>query len=1142
MKINESFGGELICSLPSQIWHFMNSSSQAKNHKAAKKIILVMKITTLIMMFALLKLSAATNAQITLKEHNVSLKKVLKSITMQSGYDFVYSNKDFKDLKPVTIDLTNVTVEKALEASFEGQPLQYKISEQTVMVRKKESHYLQIGFAQLQFINVTARVIDSNNQPIAGANVRVKDGKQATITDGNGMFELRGLQVGTLLEISYLGFTSKQVAVDEKLKTVLLEMSTSPLDEVQIQAYGKTSRRLSVGNISTIRSEDIAKAPVTNPLLAIQGRIPGITVEQATGYANGGVRVRIQGVNSIGKGNSPFYVIDGVPFVMSAPNVSGSAVMGGNITTTVSPLSFINPQDIESIDVLKDADATAIYGSQAANGAILITTKKGKSGKTKFEANATMGYGDVPQRLSLLNTEQYLAMRKKAYQNDGLAIPTSSLPANQINANNYDLTVWDQNRYTDWQEEFLGGTSSYSNFSGSLSGGNNNTNFLLSAAYNQNRNFFVTNKTGNQKGSVHANLNHTSTNGKLKMDLSVTYMDDVNPVPYMDLTKYIFLAPNAPELYMPDGSLNWMQFNNVSTWENPLAYMNSIVENKTNNMVSSATLNYEIIKGLKVRTQLGYTNYNTKNLTYSLPEMYRPEQRSSANYLTNEQYANSKVWNVEPQLEYRKLLGNHTVEGLVGTTVKQESTYYQGFYGSNFASDLLYPSIGNASNIVSTGQTRALFRYGAVFGRLNYNYANKYVVNFNIRKDGSSRFGANNLFNTFASIGAGWIFSNEQIVKDKLPWLSYGKLKGSFGTTGNDQIGDYQFLNLYRTLTFDNPYQGIVALTADGLPNADLQWEETKKLQGGIELGFLDDRFLITASFFRNRSGNQLLAYQLPSISGFASYQRNFPALVENKGIELTLQASILRDHAFKWSINANLGTVRNKLIAFPGIEQSSYANSLVVGKPMSIYLAYNYLGLDQNTGLPLFMNADGSTTNLPPTTLAGRNQLLAALPKYTGGISNTFSYRGFDLDVLFQFAKQIANTIEYNGYVGRFVTTSVNIAGNIPVWRADAWDAPGSTAKYPKFTTTIPNYSGRLSASNQAYSDASYIRLKNLSLSYSLPTSLLSKIKVDRLKVYFQGQNLFTITNYLGLDPESQSSTSLPPLRMFTFGLQLGI
>lgn len=1122
-------------------------------HRGLAKIFLVMKLTMLLMTIALVSVHASGVAQnVTLSGKDLTFDHIFTAIKKQTGYVVFGNKKLFTNKKTISLEANNLPLRDLLTIVLKDQPLEYDIQGKTIFISRKSPAAVptrttvadQPAVPAITVAPITGRVLNTDGEPLEGATVHIKGSRKATSTDLNGRFTIDAV-AGDVLIITYTGFKSKEITVTSSgdIATVTLEISESKLDEIQIQAYGKTSRRLSVGNIATVKAEDIAKSPVTNPLLAIQARIPGITIEQGSGHANSGVRVRIQGLNSIGKGNSPFYVIDGVPFVMNDPVVRGSATVGGNMAASSSPLSFINPQDIESIDVLKDADATAIYGSQAANGAILITTKKGKAGKTRFEANVMTGYGEVPQRLKLLNTEQYLAMRRKAYQNDGLTIPTPASPAGQINPNNYDLTVWGPNRYTDWQEEFLGGTSRFSNYQGSLSGGNSNTSFLISAAYNQNRSFFVSDGASNQKGSVHANLNHTSSNGKLKMDFSVIYMADRNPVPYMDLTKYIFLPPNAPELYMPDGSLNWEQFNNISTWENPLAFRNSRLDNTTNNLVGSATVNYEIVKGLKARVQLGYVDYSTRNLTYSLPTLYKPEERANpAIYGTTEQYAYSKLWNIEPQLEYRKVFNNHTIEVLTGATLKQESTYFQGYYGTNFASELLFPSIGNAGNILVTGQTRSLFRYGAVFGRVNYNYDNKYIVNINIRRDGSSRFGSNNLFNTFASIGAGWIFTNEQLVKEKLPWLSYGKIRGSYGTTGNDQIGDYQFLNLFSSAAFDNPYQGIVSLRPAGLPNADLQWEETRKLQGGIELGLIDDRFLVTATYFRNRSGNQLLAYQLPSISGFSSFQRNFPALVENKGIEFTLQANILRKGAFKWSVNGNVGTVRNKLLAFPGIEQSSYANSLIVGQPMSLFLAYDYLGVDPDTGLPTFRTADGEVTNLPPTTLAGRTRPLAALPKYSGGISNTFSYKGFDLDVLFQFTKQIASTIEYGGYVGRFTATSVNNAGNIPVWRADAWDGPGSTAKYPKLTTTIPNYSGRLGGSEQAYGDASYIRLKNLSFSYNVPAAILSKARISRMRLYFQGQNLFTITNYLGLDPETQSSIVLPPLRMWTFGMQLGI
>ena len=557
-----------------------------------------MRLTTVLLIASLMQVSAAGLAQkVNLKIDNAPLKTVLKALRQQSNYDFVYTDKMLDQSKAVTVNLQNVEITEALKTIFERQPLTYIVEDRTVTIQLKEPSFIDNLIARFQAIDVYGRVVDESGQAFAGATVRVKNGKGSAITGNDGGFSIKNVGQDAVLVISYLGYVNKEVAASSDLTGILMKLSESKLDEIEIQAYSTTSKRLSTSNIGTVKAEDIAKQPVQNPLLALQGRIPGIVIEQQTGLPGAAVKVRIQGQNSLKRGNSPLYVIDGIPYTQTLLPALSSILRqsgdsdGSNTQTGGSPLSFINPSDIESIDVLKDADATSIYGSRAAAGAILITTKKGKAGDTKIDVNILSGFGEVTRKLKLLNTQQYLEMRKEAHRNDGLPVPTSSTAQSP---DNYDLTLWDQNRNTDWQEELIGGTARYTDANLTLSGGSATTQFLVGGTFRKETTVFP-GRTHDQKGALHFNLNNTSVNQKFKFQLDGKYMLDDNRLPGTDLTnEAINLAPNAPALYNADGTLNFQSLaNGNSTFRNPLVILIPSYRNQTKNLLVNTSIGYQ---------------------------------------------------------------------------------------------------------------------------------------------------------------------------------------------------------------------------------------------------------------------------------------------------------------------------------------------------------------------------------------------------------------------------------------------------------------------------------------------------------------------------------------------------------------------
>jgi TonB-linked SusC/RagA family outer membrane protein len=1114
-----------------------------------RKVILVMKLTTFILFITIMQVSAVTLAQkVTIKAKDVQLSTIFQQIRTQTGYDFAYTTKTLESAKPVTINVKNEELADALKQIFDGQPLSYTVQDKFVTVSVKQPtlpDQLKSALSPDK-IDVTGRVLDENKKPLPGATILVKGTNNSTLTDANGVFNLKKVQPGAAITISYIGYEKKEIIAAEQLGDIQLSAATSQLDAVQVVAYGTTSRRLTTGDITSVSAKEIEEQPVDNPLLALEGRVPGMLITQSTGVAGSGISIKIQGINSLTRGTDPLIVIDGVPYNSQAlPNLAGG-LLGDNGNTNVgaqsgsgSPLSFINPYDIESIEVLKDASATSIYGSRAANGAILITTKKGKAGATKVDANVQQGWGRVTGMLRELNTQQYLQMRHEAFKNDGLS----------PGPNDYDINgTWDTTRYTNWQKVLIGNTAKYTDANVSISGGSANTQFLIGGGFKRQTSVFP-GDFADEKGSFHINLNHSSVNQQFKIQADVKYLVDHNQLPATDYTLLATeLSPDAPPLYNATGGLNWAPLaDGTSSWYNPLANQLNLYDNKTNNLIANTVLSYELMPGLVLKSNFGINHLETNEIQQLPLSANAPDQIPFSQNFGLYQNGSTDSWIIEPQVTYKRTIEKGTLDILVGATAEQNSSKTQGYLGSNYPNDQLLQNPGAASIVHPLGgNVNSIYRYAAFFGRLNYNWQDKYILETSVRRDGSSRFGPANEFHTFGSVAGAWLFSNEDFVKNVIPGLSYGKLRASYGTTGNDQIGDYQFTSVYFPYTYiPNAYQGITSLLPGGLTNPYLQWEETNKLQFGLDLGFFKDRVLINASYYRNRSSNLLQGYTLPFVTGFPYILKNFPATIQNMGLELGLNTVNIKGKDFSWSSGLTMTVPRNKLIAFPNLAASGYATYYTVGQPVNIIHAFNYIGVNPQTGIAQFKDAAGNIT-ATPSFGTDNTVLIDPNPKFYGGFSNSIHYKGLSLEFLLTFTKQIGFSNLFGVAPGIFASGGSAFAqgpNNQPVYVLQRWQNPGDQSLVQKFSTQYSSYNNAFyyNKSKAGLSDASFARLKNLSLSWEVPGDWKKRLHVQNTRLFVQGQNLFTFTNYKGVDPENLTTGSLPPLKMLTLGFQVG-
>jgi TonB-dependent starch-binding outer membrane protein SusC len=1104
------------------------------------KFLRIMKLTTIIILAACLHTSAKGVAQqtITFSGKEVSLESVFTAIKKQTTYRFFFNTDMLTNASKITIDVKNAQIEQVMNMALKDQPLTFTIKGRTIFIMKKPEEVkksVQVAAPTGDPITVSGRVTDENGEPLAGANVKVKGGTNGVTTDAQGRFTLNNVDPNASLEVSFVGRETEILSVKGKsVFSVALGQKVGTLDETVVIAYGTTSRRLNTGNVSTIKSTEIEKQPVNNPLLALQGRVPGLFITQASGVPGSGVTVRIQGQNSITSGNDPLYVIDGVPYVSQLLSTNIGTILGASPGgANGNPMNYINPNDIESIEVLKDADATAIYGSRAANGAILITTKKGKEGKTKVDINGQKGWGQITRNIDLLNTQQYIQMRREAFKNDNAV----------IGSRDYDVNgLWDTTRYTDWQKTLIGKTASYTDISARVGGGTAGVNYSIGGTYHKETTVFP-GDFSDKKGGIHFSLRSTSNSQKFRIQLSGNYLADNNNLPQLDLTSSALrLAPNAPALYNSDGSLNWMPNNagTSSSWINPLRGLYNAYKNNTTNLLSNAVLSYQVLPGFEIKSSFGYNSLQTKEFAGFPLIAYAPENRS---FLTSSAlYTNNNInsWIIEPQAFYRCAIDKGKLELLVGTTILQNNSNGESLLGDGYSNDLILEDIKSATTITAQGSVKSIYKYNAIFGRINYDWLDKYIINITARRDGSSRFGSKNQFHNFASIGGAWIFTSERFIKNNLSFLSFGKMRGSYGTTGNDQIGDYRYLNLYTPINAGVPYQNTSAIEVTALPNPYLQWEKTKKLQFGLDLGFVKDRILLTVNYVRNTSSNQLLSYALPVMTGFPGIISNFPATIQNTAWELSLNVTNIKANHFNWSTNFNLTVPENKLISFPDLATSTYASLLVIGEPITVTKAYHFLGVDQLNGVFQFSDSHGNPTTTP-NNLTDKTVLINTLPKFYGGFQNNLKYKGLQLDFLFQFVKQIGSNYLYNyaNVPGQFVRGY----NNEPVTVLNRWQKAGDVSSIQKVSQnfSLSGSADNFRFSDAVYSDASYIRLKNLSLSWQLPDKWLRMAHLQSSRIYIQGQNLLTITDYQGMDPENMSSTSLPPLRVITLGLQIG-
>jgi len=981
-------------------------------------------------------------------------------------------------------------------------------------------------FSALQIVaqdrTITGKVASSEDgSALPGVSVMVKGTPQGTTTANDGSYKI-GVGSNATIVFSFVGFTSREVRVGtQSVVNLELQSSSSALNEVVVIGYGQQSKKLSTQAISTVGSKAIANRPVLSPQDLLQGQAAGVQMVSSSGLLGANPIIRIRGAASITGGGQPLFVVDGVP--LNDGTVSG----GQGAPVGLNPLLNINPQDIESMSILKDAAAVSIYGSRGANGVILINTKKGTvDRKTEINFDTYTGISDPTSLISMMNTSQFVGYTGEYRSARGLAPVTLS------------------NDYFDWPTNVVrqGRTN---NVSLSARGGSQSTTFFIGGTYATESGFTIGNDLRRLSGRL--NLEHKATKFLTigtNLSISNVTMDRIgaeNSV-FAPLTSAYLQLPNV----LPRDAAG--NFVNTGFIQNVIG----IEELNTNRFVSKRTTgnvyaDFKIMKDLVFRTDFGM-DYNAGDGKQRQVNLFTPTGSASRDF----QYESK--WLTTNTLKYNKDFGKSTIGVLAGYSFETALFDRILVAGTGFASDGL-PNVVSAATPTSTVEERSEWALESQFGRFNYGYDNRYLFEASVRRDGSSRFGADNRYALFYAVSGGWVLSEEKFMKNQ-NFINFLKLTASYGTAGNDRIGNFSSLDLYGGGVLAD-YAGSPGLRPTQVPNRSLTWEETAQLDVGFSSTFFKNKINLSVNYFDKITSGILLNVPFPFTTGFASASRNVGKM-QNSGVEFDFNANIFDQGDFRWSLGFNATYLKNKVLELPEASidpdgnrfvPGSAAQRAVVGRSLNEFFLVEAIGVNPTSGDLEWRTKEGVAT----TTYSANNRIFvgSAIPEWTGGFNTNMSYKGIDISA--QFSYSYGNKVLIDGL--RFTDNMVAGAGgfNKSTDVLNYWKNPGDITFAPKLSsTTAPLFN---QPSTLQLQDGSFMRLRNLSVGYTVPAKLIGKQKVVRsLRIYAMGQNLLLLKakNFRGPDPEvsangpdnqilGESFFALPQARTITVGLNLG-
>ncbi len=1135
----------------------------------ASKTFRSMRLTFYVLLLATLQ-GLASNAysqttRLNLNMKNATVREVLSTIEDQSEFYFLFNSKIVEVDREVSVNLKNRKIDEVLDFLFEGTNVTYTIVDRQIVLSVDK----QQDVDSQQQKSVVGKVTDKGGQPLPGVTVIEKGTTNGTVTNIDGDYTLSNLPAGATLQFSFVGMKSQEIVVNSQARiNVVLEEETIGLEEVVAIGYATQKRSSVTSSISSVSTDEIKDIPVSNTATALQGKLPGVIVQQTTGKPGNTPALKVRGFGSISAGNDPLIVVDG--------NIVNSSVF-----------STLSQDEIASIDVLKDASSTAIYGSRGSNGVIMVTTKRGKKGKTVINLNVYSGIQQITKKMDLLNSQQFAEFSREAYNTayteriEGASAgdPNSVRPQPADRMRYPQGDVYDWLNFNDSQmvanlpyhdfQDLIFRSAPLSNYQVSASGGNDNVQFLVSGNYMKQKG--IMEKSSMDKYAFRTNIDVTvNPKFRLGLDFNPSYIDrsDVKSDGHWASNGVINAAlssvPFAP-IYSSDGTTYSSQAELAPAYgwpgvTNPLANITEYDDNsKILRFLGNIYAEYDVLPELKYRISGNVSVNNTRQNTYRTSQMPL-NQLLPPNQATGSAISFMDIsWLFNQTLNYSKTFNeDHTISVLLGMEATKYTYEYSSVTAINFANDNVRTlNYGTVNEGTSNKTQNSVASY---FSRINYDYKNKYLINMSVRRDGSSLFGQDNRWGTFPAGSIGWRVTEEPFMKD-FSFLSETKVRVSYGLAGNNAFStNYPYVGLLETNNYAFGDELSNGLAASTLGNSELGWEKSKQADIGVDLGFLKNRIYFIADYYERKTTDLLLSVNVPTITGFSSTVKNIGKM-KNNGWEFALTTKNLTGQ-FTWNTNMNLSFNRNEVLALgptgdpirsgSGVGET---NITVIGEPIGSFYGYKQIGIfrdeadlnsyphfsDTRPGDVKYEDVNGDKKiDANDRTIIGNNQ-----PDFIYGITNTFSYKGFDLNIVFTgvHGGDILNLSRrfYENLEGsqNQLTTVLNR------WHSPEDPGDGKTPRGNSRTTGNSN-----SISSRWIEDGSYLRLQNVTLGYQIPQSLLDKAKIQSARIYLSGQNLITWTDYLGYNPEvsgyEKSLTggvdygSYPVARTITIGLNL--
>ncbi len=1071
--------------------------------------------------------SQSTKLSVNLRDATV--KEVIEAIEEQSEFLFLYQEGQVDLNRRVTIHAEEKQLQEILDEVFKGTDNIYIVSDRQVVIGKAPRKALEAQLSVLQKDlktviqqppqkEITGKVTDTSGEPLPGATVMVKGTTIGTITDADGNYSLSNVPDDATLVFSFVGMETQEINVGNRTRIdVTMQEEAVALEEVVAVGYGTMRKSDLTGSVASVRSDDFIKGVASNALQLLSGKAAGVSIQQVNSEPGAKLTMRVRGAGSINSSNEVLFVIDGLP--------------GGNPAN-------INPDDIESIEILKDASAAAIYGTRAANGVVLITTKKGAEGSPRVSYNTYWAYQTPSYKFDVLNATEYMQMINDISKDAGKPIPYTE---EQIAA---------AGEGTDWQDELMRNAWA-NNQQVSITGGTNQSKYYVSLGYLNQKGILIS--SGFEKYNVLFNF-ETNPSDKFKFGLNVNgNMNLKDKIANESNTGNENADPlNAALMFdpriSPKKNENGEYERNPSiALDHPIALAYGYDYRSQNNRIyGNAYGEYQFFEGLKARLRLGTDINHIRNDNYT----DRTTERGKANGGIGEITSNmNKYWLIEGTLNYDRAFGMHNLSVMCGSTWEKFDNLYQRSYARGFLSDVTNTYLLQSGN-PSTNQvnsSRTVHKLQSLFGRVNYNYREKYLLTTTIRREGTSRFSEKNKYALFPSIAIGWRITEEPFLQH-LSVISNLKLRFGYGQMGNEGIGNFETISTFvaggNTVLGGKEQNGAQPAR---IPNPDLKWETTEEYNFGLDFGFIENRINGSFEYYIRNTNDQLFSKPVPMSTGFSNIRTNF-GTVRNSGIDLFVNTVNLTGE-FKWSTDLILSTLKNKVVELPpyvgdiitgGVVANIPGFSLVrEGCPMRAFYGYKVIGIFQEDddiansaqptakpGEPIFLDRDGNKK----IDSNDRVVLGDPFPDVSYGFNNSFSYKGFGLEIYFQGVHGI-QTFNANVLESLF---PINFERNIMSKHYyGRWTPDNPNAKFPSGVNSAVYFGGGKMINNYTVQDASYLRLKNVTFSYNLP---LKSSKVESIQLSLSGENLITFTKFDGFDPEANQTGDGTPIEKSSY------